>query len=85
VAKEDRTHAPAHSVEEERWCVPRGHQGGGSEGQKGLDEDSDKEKNNYHGIKIKEPFVPFGPHFAVCTVKLYHSHTRRVKISFVTI
>nr|ACU18417.1 unknown [Glycine max] len=33
------------------WCVPRGHQGEGGEGQKGLDEDSDKEENNHLGIK----------------------------------
>jgi len=62
VAEEDRAHVPAHTVEEEWWCVPRG----GSEGEKGwLDEDSDKEENDH---RIKGPKQQH--HFCLCSSTL---------------
>lgn len=49
MAKAYRAHVPAHTMEEEWRCVPRG----GSEGEKGwLDEESDKEENDH---RIKPP------------------------------
>lgn len=52
MAEADWAPVPAHQMEEvqQGQCVPRGGQGGGSEGEEGVDKDSDKEEDG--GIKL---------------------------------